>query len=120
MSIKDCPNCNGTGWLPKGYKDKSWHPALHIPGRPPPAEQWEPCWCNYGKVAEGQPAFWKDRERVQQVFFCSHEDLEKAVSNFLKQIEPFVSRLLAKRLTKHAHQGLVILLPFLRCLKAGV
>ena len=88
MSIKDCPNCNGTGWLPKGYKDKSWHPALHIPGRPPPAEQWEPCWCNYGKVAEGQPAFWKDRERVQQVFFCSHEDLEKAVSNFLKQIEP--------------------------------
>ena len=88
MSIKDCSNCNGAGWLPKGYKDANWHPAPHVPEGLPPAELWEPCWCSFGKIAEGQPAFWKDKERVRQVFFCSHEDLEQAVSSFLNRTEP--------------------------------
>lgn len=88
MSINGCPNCNGTGWLPRGYKNRNWYLEPHVSKGPPPAEHWESCWCNRGKVAEGQPAFWKDRERVQQVFFCSYEDLEKTVSNFLKHIEP--------------------------------
>jgi len=89
MSIKGCPDCNGTGWLPKEGKDKNWHPEPHVPEGLPPSVQWESCWCNYGKVTEEQPAFWKDRERVQEVFSCSYEDLEKAVSNFLKHIEPY-------------------------------
>ncbi|MBC8511568.1 MAG: hypothetical protein H8D32_01115 [Dehalococcoidia bacterium] len=74
MSIKTCPNCKGIGWLP-GSEELA-------------APQWERCWCSYGRIAKGLPTFWKDKQKIEQVFFCSYEDLEKAVSNFLNHIEP--------------------------------
>lgn len=88
MSIKDCPSCNGIGWLARGYKDKNRYPKTHVLEGQPPTEQRERCWCDYGKVAEEQPAFWKDMESVEQVFLCPYEDLEEAILGFLKHIEP--------------------------------
>jgi len=88
MSIRGCPSCQGTGWLPRGYKDKNWRPELGVLEGPPHANQWELCWCNQGTIVKGPPAFWKDKKMAQQVFLCSYEDLEEAVSNFLEHIEP--------------------------------
>lgn len=89
MSIKSCPNCIGLGWFPGGNRGKCGSSALHTLEDLPPGfpELWERCWCNYGIIGSGQPAFWKDRERVQQVFFNPYEDIEKAVLSFLKSDE---------------------------------
>ena len=58
MSIRDCPTCQGIGWIPGGYMDKNWHPLLRVPGGPLHAIQWELCWCNQGTIVKGPPAFW--------------------------------------------------------------
>jgi hypothetical protein len=78
MTIEGCPSCKGGGWLPKGCKGSRQSGRV--------GESLELCWCNQGRIVEGPPAFWKDRNSWP-VFF-RYQELEKAVSNFLNHIEP--------------------------------
>ena len=83
MSISGCYNCIGSGWFPRGnYRSsgvkqagENWPPGI--------PEPWERCWCDYGVVGFGHPAYWKDRDSVQRTFYHPYEDLESAVSSFL-------------------------------------
>ena len=81
MSISSCRNCTGSGWLPK---DRSVKPQCIVENLPQNIPRcWERCWCDYGLIDSGWPAYWKDRDKVEQVFFNPFEDLERAVLNFL-------------------------------------
>ena len=87
MSIKGCPDCQGTGWLYMGHQKKYWCSEPSSSDGPEAFSPWEPCWCSLGEIVEGPPVFWNDSERVNQVFIYPYEDLEKAVSDYLNDIE---------------------------------
>jgi hypothetical protein len=87
MAIEGCPNCQGTGWVYRGFQKKYWYLEPCLSSDSQTFTPWELCWCSLGVIVTGPPIFWKDRERVNQVLLYPHEDLEKAVSDFLNQKE---------------------------------
>lgn len=81
MSIRSCFSCIGSGWYPRGSQGKYERPRSGLPPISP--ELWERCWCDYGVIPPGQPAYWKVQERIEEIYSGPYEELEKAVSSFL-------------------------------------